>query len=448
MVDHESFSCDCEGTGYTGSKCQTGLISAPVFPKLSTKVKSRALSLSARPLNKLTVFLHSESGVVFFPSSSLDITVHETKKDFYVEVEKAGIHPISYTLRGPNEDDFQTPEQSVVFVEPTVLLNESIYSKFSIPTRELPVGCIEYRYKLDSCELHFLSTDKWTSASLSTKGIVHIKTPSNQSIPLSMIGFSLDERDFSRKSMIEKAVALMSSDKEFEVYYNNGDTCIRKESSSDNLLELMRNDALVTSFLQAVSQMAPNWLNVLTSEPNDVFDIQNIMVSLAKTPPNGGEHCSGLPLSSSSSVVYFLPAVKYEIRVSQDETSLYDEGNTCFAADVCKQSIFIGFSKESASKLKDKLAVMRDMKAKGCNVHVDSVGLFKSIETFAKTNVALWNGTHYEQATPFNYNMWLKGDVTWNMVIPATLDVTLDMKGESFIYSDSMDDVSNLHILN
>lgn len=429
MHDHESFSCDCEGTGYTGSKCQTGLISAPVFPKLSIKSKSRALSLSAKPLNKLTVFLHSESGVVFSPSSSLEITVQKTEKDFYVEVEKAGIHPISYTLGGPNKYDFRIPEQSVVFVEPTVLLNESIYSTFSVPKRELPVGCNEYRYKVVSCELHFLSTDKWASTSLSTNGIVHIKTPSNQSIPLSMIGFSLDERDVSRKSIIEKAVALLSSDKRIEVYYNNGDTCIKKESSSDNLLELMRDDALVTSFLQTVSQMAPNWLNVLTSEPNDVFDIQNIMVSLAKTPPNGGEHCSGFPLSLSSSIVYFLLAIKYEIRVGQDETSLYDEGNTCFATDVCKQSIFIGFSKESANKLKDKLSVMRDMKAKGCDVHVDSVGLFKSAETFTKTNVALWNGTHYEQVAPFNYNMWLKGEVSWNMVIPATLDVTLHMKG-------------------
>ena len=216
-----------------------------------------------------------------------------------------------------------------------------------------------------------------------------------------------------------------------------------KESSSDNLLELIRDDALVTSFLQTVSQMAPNWLNVLISEPNDVFDIQNIIVSLAKIPPNGGEHCSGFPLSPSSSIVYFLPVVKYKIRVGQDETSLHDEGNTCFAADLCKQSTFIGFSKESANKLKDKLAVMRDMKGKGCNVHVDSVGFLKNAETFTKANVALWNGTHYEQATPFNYNMWLKGKVLWNMVIPATLDVTLDMKGESFIHSDSMDDVSN-----
>lgn len=446
--DHESFSCDCKGTGYTGSKCQTGLTSAPVFPKLSIKSKSRALSLSARPLNKLNVFLHSESGVVFSPSSFLEMTVHETKKDFYVEVDKAGIHPISYTLGGPNEHDFQIPEQSVVFVEPTVLLNESIYSKFSLPKRELPVGCNEYRYKVFPCKLHFLSTDKWTNTSLSTKGIVHIKTPSNQSIPLSMIGFTLDERLVSRKSMIEKAVALMPSDKEFDVYYNNGDTCIEKEASSDNLLELMRDDALVTSILQTVSQMAPSWFNVLVSESNDLFDIQNIVVSLAQIPPNGGEQCSGFPLSPSSSILYFLPAVKYEIRVGQDEASLYDEGNTCFAADVCKQSTFIGFSKESANKLKDKLAVMRDMKDKGCDVHVDSVGLLKSAETFTKTNISLWNGTHYEQATPFNYNMWLKGDVSWNMVIPAMLDVTLDMKGESFIHSESMDDVSNLHISN
>lgn len=64
-----------------------------------------------------------------------------------------------------------------------------------------------------------------------------------------MIGFSLDECDVLRKSIIEKVVVLLLFDKRIEVYYNNGDICIKKEFSFDNLLELMRDDVLVIFFL-------------------------------------------------------------------------------------------------------------------------------------------------------------------------------------------------------
>ena len=437
-----SFFCNCEGTGYVGNKCQTGLISTPVFPKLPIKTQSRTLSVSARPMNKLDVMLHSENGVLFYPSSSLEITSLIPKQKFSVEVDKTGIQRVSFSLGGASKDDFEIPEQRVVFVEPRVLLNESVYLKLLVPKRELPVGCNEQVYKVASCELRFLSTARWTGTSPFTNGIVHVRTPSNQSIPLSMIGVNLNILEISKKRMIEKAIELTSSEKAFEVFYTNGETCIRKELRTNNLLELMRDDALVSSFLRTLSKMSPQWLNVAISGLNDLFDVHNIIANLAQLSTHEVEHCSGFPLSPSSSIAYLRPAVKYDIRVGQDETSLFDEGKTCFAIDVCKQSVFISFSRQSAKKLKEKLSVVRDMKDKGVDVRLDSVGLLGIPETNKKAAGALWNGTHFEQASSFKYNMWLKGDITWNMKIPGKLDVTLHIEGESFLYRNKMEDVS------
>lgn len=443
VQDQKSFSCDCEGTGYKGSECQIGIISTPVYPKLSVKSKSQPLLVSARPSNKLAILLHSENGVVFYPSSSLHITFPETKQEFSVEVEKAGVRTISYGLEGPNKDDFETPEPRVVFVEPHVLQNVSVYTKLFVPKHELPVGCKEHISKVLSCELRFLSTEEWTGNSPSTNGIVHIRTSSNQYIPLSMIGLSLDELQVSKKSMIEKTVARISSKIVFGVFYRNGETCIQKELNSDNLLELMKDDALVSSFLRTFSRVAPQWINLVVSRENEVFDLQNIVVNLSQTPLHDVKPCSGFPLSPLSTIAYFRPAANYEVRVGQDKASLFAEGSTCFATDVCKQSMFIKISKRSANKLKDTLSVIRDMKDKGVDLRFDSVGLLKSPETFDNTEGAFWNGTHFEKASPFRYNMWLKGDVTWKMRIPAKLDVTLHIMGESFIHYDKMEDVSN-----
>ena len=236
-----NFFCNCKETGYVGNTCQTGLISTPVFPKLPMKSKSRALSVFARPMNKLDVTLHSENGVVFYPSSSLEITSLTPTQTFSVEVEKTGIQHVSYILGGPNKDDFEIPEQRVVFVEPQILLNESVCLKLLVPKGELPVGCNEHVYKVVSCELRFLSTARWTGTSPFTNGIVHVRTPSNQSIPLSMIGVNLEELKISKKSMIENAIKVASSEKVFEAFYRvNGEACIRKELLTNNLLELMR----------------------------------------------------------------------------------------------------------------------------------------------------------------------------------------------------------------
>ena len=439
----KSFTCDCEGTGYKGNECQAGFISTPVYPKLSIKSKSQAILLSARPSNKLNILLHSENGVEFYPSSYLEITYPETKQEFMVEVEEAGIKTISYGVEGPNKHDFEIPEESVVFVEPRVLQNESVYSKLFVPKRELPIGCNEHVSNSLSCELHFFSTEKWTGSPPSTSGIVHIRTPSNQSIPLSMTGLRLDELQVSKKSIIEKTVALTSAYKVLEIFFINGDTCTREELNSDNLLELMKDDALVSSFMRTFSRMAPQWLDIETSEINEVFDIQNIAVNLAKSSLHDVEHCSGFPLSPLSSISYFQPALNYELRVGSDEASLFAEGDTCFAADVCKQSIFVNFSKRSANKLKNTLGLIRDMKDKGVDIRVDSVGLLGSPGTYDKKEHVLWNGSHFEEVSPFSYNMWLKGDVTWKMQIPAKVVVTLSITGESFIYYNEMENVSN-----
>lgn len=149
-LDRKSFRCNCLGTGYKGSLCQTGVISTPIFPKLHTNMKSGTLHLKARPSYPLQVSLHSCTDLRFHPPS-LEFHFSNIKAEFVVKTEKSGIHVVSYSVGGESKDDFQTPERSVLLVAPDVLDR--------LPREELPLGCKERVTERNlECELRLLST--------------------------------------------------------------------------------------------------------------------------------------------------------------------------------------------------------------------------------------------------------------------------------------------------
>ena len=380
--------------------------------------------------------------MTFYPSSYLEIIYPETKQKFFVESEKAGIQTISFDLGGPSVGDFEIPEPRFLLVKPRVMVNSSVYSKLFLPKGELPVGCNEYLSRSSSCELRFLSSAGWTDTSPSTKGIVHIKTPFNHYIPLSMVGLSLTELQLSKRSLRQAISARMSLSEAQNDFHTSDGLCVQREMTFENLLELINDDALVSSFLRTFSRMSPKWLHLNTEEENNVFDIQNIAVNVAKKAELNEGHCSVFPLNQSSSIVYIRPTAKYQFWVSGDPVSLSAEGDTCLAADVCKQSVFIRFPKHSASEINDRLAAFRDMKEKGIDIKVDSLGLLESFDTYEVKGGEFWNGMQFEEVSPFSYNMWLRGDVTWKMQIPANLEVKFHITGESFNHYHKIDDVS------
>lgn len=72
-----------------------------------------------------------------------------------------------------------------------------------------------------------------------------------------MVGLSFDKLKTSNKLLTQVAAARISSRGVLGDLYTSNGTCIQKELSSDNLLELMKDDALVSSFMHTFSKMAP-----------------------------------------------------------------------------------------------------------------------------------------------------------------------------------------------
>ncbi|KAL9986755.1 hypothetical protein ACROYT_G000945 [Oculina patagonica] len=428
-----SFTCNCADTGYKGNQCEIGFITTPTFQKLRPNITSKALSILARPSKRLKVSFNSEERITFDPLS-VEIEFPETKEDFTVKAANPGIGAVTYILDGENKGDFETPERSVLFAAPEISNNGS---KPFLLKGELPVGCEEHQtMKNFSCELRLLSTAPWTGTLRSTNGIVHFATVNNQTIPLSLIGLNLKELYVSRDKMIETGIAKTSMSKRFSFLYQRNKKCYSKVADSNNLLELIKEDAFVSSLMQALSAMAPEWLTLAVSETNEYFDIQNIAVNLAADL----DHCLGFPVNKASSLAYYRPAVHYKMRVAQNEVSLFADGRTCFAINICEPGLFINFPKEQAEILKSTLNAFQDMKdCCGIDLTVDSIGFLNNKETSHFVDGMIWNGMNLQKLSSFSHNTWLKGSLDWRMEIPKQLFVTFKITGETTVSSRNID---------
>ena len=357
-------------------------------------------------------------------------------EQFTVTAEKPGIRAITYALKGESKNDFEIPKPSAFFTAPETFSNNSISRQLFLPKGKLPIGCEEYNTKL-SCEVRLSSTATWTKISSSTNGIVHINSPKNQNIPLSLIGLNLGDR-VSREKTIEAGVAKTSSFKKYTVLLSRNGTCQARLTDTNSLLELIQNDAFVSSFMEALSSVAPEWLSFSVAENNNIFDIQNIAANLASDL----EHCTGFPFNQASSLVYYRPTVNYKMRVAQDDVSLLADGSTCFAINICKPSLFVNFPKGQADLIMGSLNFFRDMQNSGLSLQVNSLGIHKNEETAHFVKGIIWNGKELQELSPLHYQMWLKGSIDWKMEIDQTLLLSFRMNGDAIIRSENIESVS------
>lgn len=418
----ESPTCDCLGTGYKGSVCQTGVISSPIFPKLQAKKRSGTLYLKARPSRFLEVSFHSSGDLIFDPPL-LEFYSYEVEAEFEVKAKEPGIHEVSYSLGGEDKEDFQTPQSGVLLVTPD--------DSDRHPRARLPIGCKERvtEWNLE-CELRLSSTAPWTGTPPSTSGIVHLLKSSTLRVPISLVGLSIKDLNVPRDKLVKIAVATTSFQKEFKIWHETNGTCHSSVSNTDNLLALMWGDVFPSSFMKALTEIAPEWLQFAVDENSDAFDIQNIAVNFAPDL----EHCSGFPFTDSSIQVFYRPTINYNVRVVQQEITLLADGTTCFAIDICQSAMIVNLPERQANVIKNSMNLFRNMKAMGLNMKVDSIGLFEKVKTSPSVKRIIWNGIKLAELSSFHYNMWLKGTLEWKMRTQSRLlFVTLRMTGEAFI---------------
>ena len=380
--------------------------------------------------------METNSDLTLEPSTLL-IRKPSSSANFVVKTKTPGLKVVSYSAQSSDGTVFTDPDDSVVFVSPKISAQKSIYGRLLLSREDIPLGCHEHTSKDLYCNAKFVSTTPWTSDT--TTGIVHLYGSDGSHVPLSVTGVDLKNVDLGRKKLTETTVLSTSKWTNQVMASIDSGQCSSVKMDENDVLDLIRQSSLTSSFLATLSGRTPGWFGIVVNEDNRAFDINNTRVNVAKEPSKTAPF-SQHPLSASSNLAYQCPQITCTIYVDSERLSTSTAGEDCFAVDICKSSAFINFSPSTRTQLKS-LEIFKDMVNRGLRITIDSAAFVEAGQT-ARTTARIWNGKSLIQLQPFQHNLWVGGSMIWAMQIPRLLQISIHVQGQAFIYSDDLEKVS------
>ena len=443
IVNSRQFSCDCQHTGFEGDRCQNGIVKLPDIPKLIHGIPSEKLVLQAKPENSLTVNFNSAMNVTIQPQR-LTIKHPSLKGEFQVTGHECGVGELSYDLEGTNKYDFLVPDNSVLFIGQNISSQNSVYTRLGLLVGELPIGCqkkVITNYQACDIRMMFDSNANSSNGIVVETGPVHIITPDNKTVPLSLVGYNFSSYRPSRGEIMERLVRHVGGKEELRAR-----VCPNIQLTAADMMEFIQKDALPTSFLRYISDHLPLWLNVEVREDNNLFDLNNAMANIiqAKNAHASNPVCK-FPVINQSPVVLYEPTISYNLLLENEQLSLSSKGS-CFVIGVCETWASLALSQKSISKV-HRMKLMQDMAHAGWEVVVSSFG-FTTPRRYSKTLNSVPDGHLAENFSDFHYNFWLQGSASIYMSNSNNFAVNMKMNGDFFGFVDNFNAVSIMLALN
>ena len=361
-----------------------------------------------------------------------------SKAKFQVMGNKPGVEKVSYDLDGVSRNDFAVPDSSFIFIGRNISRRKSVYTRLGMLAGELPIGCEKKELKNFSVCHITVALDSNLSMS---NGIVHIISPDNKTIPLSMTGYNFSLSNPSRKKSMERVVRYLSVNKQRHTVNQKPSThgCSDTQLTAEDLLEFIQTDALPKSFIRYFTEQLPLWIKVVIRDDNDLFGIENIIINVVQTTnAHDVHHNCRFPTSSQSTVVFYRPTVNFNISVENQQISLSSQGS-CFATDICKTGVFLTLSPK-ASNIIISMPFMQDMANKGWEFLVTSFG-FTTPRRYNRVVSSVPDGHLAEDFSDFHYNWWWQGSANIHLS-DSGYAVNLKMIGEAFAFAKDVNAVS------
>ena len=198
-------SCDCEGTGYTGPTCTTGIVFIPPIPNL---VQGMPINVTVSALPDIDLTIHIDGGDHIHVSPTIvRITAPATSADFTISSDTPGLYSIRYLLTGSDGVNFNPPPDSAVIV--TEISGQGGMNQYFAAVKS-PVGVLkesccnpELSYQCPGSslnQLYFVSGCEWSqnSGDQVSPGVVFVASR-DLSLPLSIRGIGISNSyDFTQ----------------------------------------------------------------------------------------------------------------------------------------------------------------------------------------------------------------------------------------------------------
>ena len=425
-----TFTCDCEGTGFTGPTCNNGILSTPMIPSLIVNELSEALVLSAPVVEGLMVKADGGYYLQVLPRE-FQFTPANKIATFSVKGTAPGLFMIQYALSGQDANDILPPLGSPVFVAEPVGDGDgtNYFEELGIATGYLQESCcmphdISFQCPMSplSNRITFKSACEWILKSeniVSTGGVVFVAN-SDFSLPLSVAGIDVD-RSVCHIELSQDPVDDCKTCMENE----NNPECYRYSFTTRDTQLFLQNRSLAYTYIENIRPLLfPSWLDIHIDQQvlgpvSNVFAPYDYSTQLVK-PENISllAGCQKLEVDQSSQTLYSVLRYGQTISAVIDGENLtYIEPHStfspgasdpiCFAVDLCQgqsSPIHMDLSRPTQELLVSQF--LREYSVnRGWDITIHSVALSKAGMTTDPISSLYWNGSSFFQPDLPQYDL-------------------------------------------
>jgi len=462
METIDSFTCDCSGTGYTGTDCNVLLINTPDISSLTLNTPM-SVSFSAQSDRQVTLMIipDDRSAITIVPNT-VEFSEHLTNQDITITVTKPGLYKISYSV--PDDSVNYQPIPSIqIVVFDNEINNSNYFNEREVEPGLLQPGCCEggeedlklqFRCPPSNTELKFMSTCGWRSKrNVHSAGII-FSDYDGFNMPIAIAGARL---------LLQKTHIDVQSITTFEFNFDcitcmggsvgnvfgPPDPCEIVKLSVNDVQSFLNHDALAFTYLLHSEDLIPNWLRFIILPSNRIYDANSYMVKLHHHDSlEMVNECNELfPLSRGLYSV-FVYSGQLRVYLNEESTKLKSvESPICFSTNLCEGAsspLYITLS-TNAQRVIDSFKFMRELEGKGWNIVINSLAISKTKinnELDEVTQVSYWNGNHYFSLTSQNPNMVLSVQFHKTFDMSKSTKANLDFAGRTQWFYENFNDVS------
>ena len=445
-----SYSCDCNGIGYTGMNCEIGIITTPVYRPLTISMIEE-FTFYANPDFELNVELTTgTTGLNFEPNAILTFGPTKTSADITISGEVAGIHTISYVISGISSLQFQQPQPDTIIVQPVDPDPPEYFTSRDLEPGLLEAGScanaapLDYTCPNENDQILFSSTCRWHDNT--SPGII-FSGYNGLDLPVAITGTTLSNVTTNDHSRI---IPLMGDDFLLQCNFPSlQSNCDFRPSDHVNEIEnFLMTEALAFTFLHQTQQLIPGWLKFLvdTSSPR-AHDSASYTIDLVESDYLFQmQGCSNLfkVKDGMYSVLKYHGSLNFSINSSQSSFFL-QEIPMCFTVNLCEglNSPLLFTIPDEAQAIVSLLPFAEIIRNYGWEFILNSIAISSTpfSNEFTGSNDDYWFGDEEATYTFPNTTIIAEG-MFKNVFSLNTLQISYSLNGHAYMLYD---DINKVH---
>ena len=440
-----SYSCDCNGTRYTGATCEIGIIEIPDYPSLIVSTRTK-FTLFANPDYNLIVKLKSSAHVQFSPKSGTITFSHtQSSADIFITGTMVGIYTISYEISGKSSLQFQQPQPDIVIVQNIAPTPPIYFTSRGLESGMLEAGSCDYANPLpytcpnEEDRISFSSTCRWHGNA--SPGLI-FSTYKHLNVPVAITGAKVGATD--------QPTVIPLTEKELKKQCNfvpMQSSCTFKPSDVVQEIEnFLNTEALATTFLNQVEPLIPRWLqfSVISSINLRTHDSTSYMINLVeRNSVSKMEKCSNIFVVKDGmySVLVYSGILNFNINSSSH--GMISQGSPiCFAVNLCEglnSPLFIAIPDE-AKNIVNSLSFAQIIRNYGWELMINSIAISSTSfsHEFSGGDDKYWFGNQEETYAFLDSTIVVDGRFTHSFSL-GTMQINYSLDGRTYMLYPNFD---------